>query len=73
MNDKEDKDSSTLASCLAILIFCGLIFILFFKNLDIPDPSVTAKYTEQTAQAIIDGSWRIAWAILVVALAKISS
>ena len=31
----------------------------------IPDPSVAEKYTEQTAQAIIDGSWRIASAIIL--------
>lgn len=50
-----------------ITVVLAVVAIAMFATgcSDIPDPSVAEKYTEQTAQAIIDGSWRIAWAILL--------
>lgn len=46
-------------------LFVGLMFLLcVFACSATPDSAITAKYTEQTALAIIDGAWKISAAIV---------
>ncbi len=49
----------------------SLLFLCIFSCSRIPDESVTAKYTNEIALAIIDGSWKIGASIVVASIIRV--
>lgn len=56
----KQKKYITIAALLGVVT----IAMLATGCADTPDANMAAKYTEQTAQAIVDGSWKIAGSLL---------
>jgi uncharacterized lipoprotein YajG len=63
MNTKKLSKAGQLA--VLSLVLCSALFLMTACSSGPDAAEIAAKYTEQTAQAIIEGSWKIAGALFL--------